>query len=174
VTPTSARTWATRAAQGEDISAITALAAAPSHERLGPHAMTALANDLAAILATGTSYAYPGEPMDDEEAALLWPPRTTAEAESRRALVTAAAHAAMMPEPDLYAALFGDQVPYPQGQTGKSAEAPAEPGHVAFVGRHSHGHSDYQQGDGGPGQHVHEHTHLGDRNHDHHHDVPGG
>jgi hypothetical protein len=170
VTPTSARQWAARAARGENIAAIATLAAAPSRERLGPHAMSALANDLAAILATGgTSYAQPGEPMGDEEAALLWPPRTDAEADSRRALVSAAAtHAASMPEAGLYAALFGDSVPYPQGQTGKSADAPAQPGHQAFTGTHTHGHSAYQQGDTGPAQHMHPHTHAGDANHDHH------
>jgi hypothetical protein len=115
------------------------LAAAPSYERQGPHAMASLANDLATILATGTSYAYPGEPMGDEEAALLWPARTGQEADDRRALVSAAAaYAASMPDADLSAALFGDgQVPYPQGQTGKSADAPAQPGHQVFTG-HAH------------------------------------
>lgn len=188
VTPASARTWAARAARGESIAAMAMLTPAPLHERLGPQDTNALANDLAAILATGSSYAAPGEPMGDEEAALLWPPRTGAEADSRRALVSAAAaHAAALPEADLYAALFGDgpqqpaapypAVPFPQGnpvpsqqgQTGRQADAPGRPGgHQVFTGTHSHAHSDYQPGDGGPQQHVHPHTHEGDANHDHH------
>ena len=60
--------------------------------------------------------------------------------------------------------LFGDTT----GGDAGGAQAAALPGHVAFVGQHTHAHSDYQRGDTGPGQHVHPHTHMGDATHDHH------
>jgi hypothetical protein len=168
LTPQGARDWARRAAQGEDIGIVPLLTPAPYAERITAAAYTALANDLAAIVATGPLVAAgafhpPGEPMTDAEADLLWPPRTPEQIEQRQAAVAAAAQAVVAgTASDLHRQLFGTHTYDAAG-----AEAAAGPGHVAFVGSHTHAHPAYQQGDAG--SHTHAHHHAGDANHDHAH-----
>lgn len=167
LSPASARKWARRARAGHDISMVEQLA--PGLPRPRPEVLSTLANDLAAILATGTrpgSYLSPGEPMSDEEADLLYPPHTVAEAERRARMVqAAAADVASRTDDELRAVLFGDYVFAPDD----GAAAAAAPGHQTFTGQHTHQHPAYETGGSGPVQHSHQHQHQGDANHAHDH-----
>jgi hypothetical protein len=99
-------TWARRAAGGEDIAVIGELVGetrtridaagrtwAEPKPVVGAEVLTPLASELAAILAgsrPGALTPGPGE-MTDDEADLLYPPRTAAEAEARHQRIEAAA-----------------------------------------------------------------------------------
>lgn len=110
LTPNSARRWARRAAAGESTALVVRLAhgVQPPPES----AVTVLASDLAAILATGSSTdagAQAAAPeLTDAEADQLWPPRTEAEAAARQHQVAAAAsHAAALSDDQMIDVLFG-------------------------------------------------------------------
>lgn len=72
LTPGSARQWAYRVRQGEDISVIRAMADMPSREVLGARAMNALVSDLAGILTElgAAPPATPGPPKDEYDACM--------------------------------------------------------------------------------------------------------
>lgn len=119
VTPSSARQWARRAAAGQSIAVVSQFASAGP----GPAEaeVTRLADDLAAILASGGRSSIGAEhqahaaELSDAEADQLWPPRTEAEAAARQHQVAAAAaHAAALTDEQMIDVLFG-----PPGSPGR-------------------------------------------------------
>jgi hypothetical protein len=132
---------------------------------MSEQAITALADQLVTIFASGSrdaGTAVPGE-LDDAAADLLFPPRRWDEIERRdEALAAAAPRLGDYTLEELHRELFGDSVI----ESNRGADAAAAPGHVQFFGRHIHEHAAY---DGHAGRHTHSHTHEGDGSHDHAH-----
>jgi hypothetical protein len=155
LTPASARRWARQACAGQDISAVTRLAAAG--DKPSRAAMSQLAGDLAAIFTSGDGPGLlpaAGE-LSNAEADLLFAPASREAAERRFTSIEAAARQARtLPDDALYDVLFGDHV--------YAAAVGEIVNHVPVtISEHTHPHSDYSGA-----VHSHPHGHNGDANHD--------
>lgn len=110
--------------------------------------------------------------MSDDDADLLFPPRSSDQAEARfRAAERRVARLAELPDAELHASLFGDHVFAAQvGDVQDQGEGTEETDttHAVYSGTHTHEHSDYQGS-----THTHVHGHMEEASHDHHQQGDG-
>jgi hypothetical protein len=130
---------------------------------VGPNAALIMLEQ--AIAEEGVRAAAPRRPVagpSDEYGTLFPTPAEMADRQAAAAMQRAVSAAALSDD-ELRDHLFGDRT----FADHHGAGAAAAPGHIQFVGTHSHNHAAYQQGDSGT-RHTHAHTHSDDANHDHH------